>query len=677
MRFRNAVGRTLRRFLVGGGLLPLFLAGVSALHGEDNPPGSVGRQSVKIGDRIDDWSAADFRGKERTAKEFESKRLLVIVFLGTECPLAKLYGPRLQQLSDRHAEAGVQIIGVNSNRQDSLTDIAAYCRRQQIRFPVLKDTANRIADQFGALRTPEAFVLDEQRRIRYHGRIDDQYGVGYTRDKPQVHDLERAVIELLDDRKVSVPTTTAVGCFIGRIATPDQDSDVTYTKDIAGILRKHCVECHRPGEIAPFSLTDYDEVVGWAETIREVVDNGRMPPWHADPRYGEFHNARGLNEKEKRLIKRWVTNGAPQGSGADQNDLPEPPASRWHLPKKPDVVIPMRKREFRVAAEGTVDYQYFVVDPQFTEDKWVTACEVIPGNRRVVHHVLIFIRPPAATRRQGLGWIGGYVPGQEAAILPPGLARRVPAGSKFVFQMHYTPVGSVQTDLTKLGLLFADPAEVTEEVLTLMAIDREFEIPPHAKDYAIEKTISDFPKGRLLGITPHMHSRGKSFRFELEQTDGPRTLLSVPNYDFNWQHSYEFKQPLAVGPQTRIRCQARYDNSAGNLVNPDPTVTVRWGDQTWEEMFLAFFEVAVPRGSVESRENAVERKQRLEKRVARAKRFLKRFDQDGDGRVVRSEVPDAIRTFAFTRMDVDRDGTITEREALAFAAKSELETEDR
>ena len=618
-------------------------------------------EQPKIGSQVAAFQLQDFRGKEVKLADFEAD-FLVVAFLGTECPLAKLYAPRLSALNDEFANVG--FVGINANSQDSITEMRAYAEKHGINFPLLKDSGNRVADQMNAVRTPEVFVLDKDRKVQYWGRIDDQYGVGYIREKPTRNDLQTALKELLAGKAVTQPICESVGCHIGRVREANEQSEVTYSNQIVRILRKNCVECHRAGEIAPFALTDYDEVVGWAETIAEVVRDQRMPPWHANPKYGHFTNARLMSDEDKRLIYQWVENGAPKG---DASQIPEPPkfaAHGWTLPRKPDVVLSMRDKPFNIPAEGTVEYQYFVVDPGFKEDKYVTAAEVIPGNRGVVHHSVIFVRPPGGERQRGIGWLTAYVPGQSTNILEEGQARYVPAGSKLVFQQHYTPNGSPQQDLTKLGLIFADPKDVEEEVVTVIALNRNFEIPPGASDHKVEAWESGFPSnGKLLAIAPHMHLRGKSFRFIAHRNGAEQIVLDVPNYDFNWQHAYKLAEPKPV-KDMRIQCIAHFDNSEDNLVNPDPSQTVRWGDQTWEEMVVAYFDVAVPKGTTaelnQQRNNpGMGRKTSMADQRKQATGRFKRLDSNGDGKLTKSEVPNSFEAFAFKHFDSNKDEIIT------------------
>jgi peroxiredoxin len=542
-----------------------------------------------IGRKIDGFTLRDFRGKTHTLADYHDNQLVVVAFVGCECPLAKQYAPRLKKLADEYAPRGVAFLGVDSNSQDTLTELAAYGRIHEIEFPLLKDPGNSMADQFAAVRTPEVFVLDRDRTIRYRGRIDDQYVVGRQRAAPSRRDLASALDELLSGAVVSVPQTDAVGCYIGRVPKRQAQGEVTYANQIARLLQRHCVECHREGEIAPFPLNDYSEVVGWAETMQEVVHQGRMPPWFANPEHGTFANDARLTDDEKRLLDDWVAAGCPEG---DRSQLPEPRQFTvgWQIPP-PDQVVYIRDEPVAVQAEGTVAYQYFIVDPGFKEDKWIAAAECRPDNRAVVHHIVAFFVPPGEKLRGGSrGAMVGYAPGMPPNHFDDGMAMFVPAGSRVVFQLHYTPNGSEQKDRSSMGLVFADPATVKQRIGGGMAGNRFFQIPPGDGNYKVQSHHRFDKDVRLLTLTPHMHLRGKSFRYEAEYPDGSReVLLDIPHYDFNWQLRYRFAEPKLLPKGTRLECTAHFDNSADNLANPDPTKSVSWGDQTWEEMMIGYF----------------------------------------------------------------------------------------
>ena len=629
-------------------------------------------------------AATDIRGEAVQLRPSDEPQWTVVVFVGVECPLARLYAPRIAQLAERFKDQPVRWVGIDSNQQDNEQDLRRYANEYDIKIPLIHDRGNRLADRFGATRTPEVFVLDQELAVRYRGRIDDQYSPGRAKTAATRHDLREALEQLVAGKLVEESETDPVGCLIGRVRTAQPDAKVTFTRDIAPILNQHCVECHRAGEIAPFSLTEYDEVVGWADAMMESIDERRMPPWHAAPAEIRFHNARHIPDSAKELLRQWIDAGTPQGDPADSPDTPEF-RSGWRLPSEPDAIIAMRNRPFRIPASGTVEYQYFVVDPKFKEDRWVTAAQVLPGNRTVVHHAIVFIRPPDGSEFRGVGWLGGFVPGQRSVLLQPGLARRVPAGSKLVFQMHYTPTGSPQNDLTKIGLVFAEDADVSHEVFTVMGIDQEFEIPPGVANYPVKFSATNFPQdGTLLAIIPHMHLRGRSFRLSMNREGQTRTLLDVPQYDFNWQHSYELAQPLSLSGIDRLNCVAVFDNSAGNVANPDPSQRVTWGDQTWEEMAVAFFAVSQPRSrasvdrtkrtatprptgraqdSAGDSESAGDSDSSSKERAKQfTDRFFRRHDKNGDGVIASHEMPRSVQAFSFRDWDQDGDGMLRRRE---------------
>ncbi|MBS0263137.1 MAG: redoxin domain-containing protein [Planctomycetes bacterium] len=557
-------------------------------------PVSAAEPSV-LGKEIANFQLTDFRGATHDLAEFKDRDLVVVAFLGTECPLARMYGPRLAELAIQFERQKVAFLAIDANQQDTLAEMAQYARTARLEFPFLKDPANAVADQFAAVRTPEVFVLDRQRKIRYRGRIDDQFGIGFSRPAPQRRDLAVALEELLAGRDVSQPETTPAGCHIGRISRTPPQGNITYARHIAPLLQRHCTGCHRPGEIGPFALQTHDDVVNWSATIREVVEEKRMPPWHTDAAPGTFVNDRRLSDDERKLLFDWIENGMPAGDSAD---LPEPPqyTAGWEIPQ-PDLVLEM-PQPFSVPARGTVEYQYFQVGEPAAEDRWVRASEARPGNRGVVHHIILFFVPANSRKpvqeNSLLNSIATFAPGMPAWQARPGMARRIPAGAKLYFQMHYTPNGAEQTDVSKAGLVFADPKEVEKELLTDAVVNFRLRIPPRTDNVRFDAQYGFGRDMRVVSMLPHMHLRGKAFRIESQSPDGqPRLLLDVPRYDFNWQNTYIFSQPVLLREGSLLKCRAVYDNSENNPANPDPSQTVGWGDQTWEEMLVAQFEAVL------------------------------------------------------------------------------------
>ncbi len=385
----------------------------------------------------------------------------------------------------------------------------------------------------------------------------------------------------------------------------------TFTKDVAPIVYKNCATCHRPGEPAPMSLLTYKDARPWAKSIRQYISSGQMPPWHATEPHGVFLNDRRLSEADKETLIKWVDAGAPEGNS---KDLPATPnfADGWQI-GKPDVVLTMSK-PFDVPAKGTIDYQYFQVPTNFTEDKWVQAMEIRPGTRSVVHHVIVYMSEPegtpmasafkpvlpvipprnrpagnggAAARRRDTGpgvFLAGTAPGSPPMVFQPGEAIKIPAGSTLTFQMHYTANGKAAEDQTSMGLIFAkEPPQ--REIIASAFLNPMLKLAAGSPDTAIDSAIEFTEDSHITSLIPHTHLRGKSWEYRLIYPDGrSQVVLDVPHYDFNWQTWYTFATPLAVPKGSRLEATAHYDNSVNNPSNPDPKVDVRWGDQTWEEM---------------------------------------------------------------------------------------------
>jgi mono/diheme cytochrome c family protein len=382
----------------------------------------------------------------------------------------------------------------------------------------------------------------------------------------------------------------AAACLAALASDGRSSAQITFSKDVAPIFYKHCVGCHRPGEIAPMSLLTYKDARPWARAIKEKVLLRQMPPWHADQRYGEFANDRRLTQKEIDTIAAWVDQGAKEG---DPKDLPPAPqlVEGWNI-GKPDVIFYM-PQEFTVPAEGVVEYKYFTVPTNFTEDKWVQAAEIRPGNRQVVHHIIVFVQKGFERKL-----LTGYAPGEQPSIIPRGVAKKIPAGANLVFQMHYTPNGQQTKDRSYIGLIFSkEPPK--RELLTRPIMNSRFVIPPGHPNYRVESSWTFPEDGHIYALMPHMHLRGKSFQYRLTYPDGTsKVILSVPKYDFNWQSYYLFKEPVLAPKGSRVDCIAYFDNSPNNKYNPDPTKEVRWGDQTWEEMMIGWMSYTLEREDV-------------------------------------------------------------------------------
>ena len=418
----------------------------------------VAEEPLPIGRQIESFQLDDYLGAKHSLVQLSEKKAVVVAFLGVECPLAKLYGPRLAELAAEYEKQGVAFLGIDSNRQDSLAELAHYARTHKIEFPLLKDPGNAVADQFGARARPRCSCSTASGRSAT-GAGSTINTASATRSPRRIRkDLAVALDELLTGEAISEPVQSPVGCFIGKVKRTPPVGEVTYTRDIAALVQQHCAVCHREGQVAPFELTSYEDVSAWADTIGEVIEAGRMPPWHADPKHGKFFNDPTLPDAAKQKIADWIAGGCPQG---DAEDLPPPREfpEGWQIPQ-PDVVFKMPE-PYAVPAKGTVEYQHFTIDPGWTEDKWIKASECRPGNRAVTHHLILFFHPPGtkkfAPEEPLFNSIAAFAPGLPPSIYPEGVYRLVPAGSKLIIQAHYTPNGTAQTDQSDVGLVFADP----------------------------------------------------------------------------------------------------------------------------------------------------------------------------------------------------------------------------
>jgi hypothetical protein len=418
---------------------------------------------------------------------------------------------------------------------------------------------------------------------------------------------------------MKVPVTLAIICA----AAATLAAAPTFHKDIEPILQNHCQGCHHPGDIGPMSLMTYRDARPWAKAIREAVLQKKMPPWYADPGHGEYLNNPSLSKVEVDALSAWAESGAAEGDSKDAPKSLEFPDG-WRI-GKPDAIIEIPKA-FDVPASGAVSYQYITVPTGFTEDKWVTAIEIRPSNRRVVHHVNASAVRPASEGSSAAGHALGefftrdaeqerllrsgkelpqfsaapdsdlletYVPGVIHPVYKPGQAKLIKAGSNITFQLHYTATGKPEQDRTRIGLIFAkEPPK--ERIKSILLYNRNMSVPAGAPNYPVEARAELVRDVRLVSILPHMHLRGKDFEVRATYPDGQtETLLRVSKYNFNWQINYYLAKPKTLPKGTILECLAHYDNSVNNPANPDPTVEVRYGDQTWEEMLNGFMEISM------------------------------------------------------------------------------------
>jgi mono/diheme cytochrome c family protein len=560
------------------------------------------------------WKDVD--GHAFDAAEIAHNRATVFIFVSTQCPVSGLYMPRVAELANGYKERAVRFFLVDPNRDDTAGVLRAYARARSLTLPLVQDTSLALADWLAASCTPEAVVVDPTGDVAYRGRIDDNL----DRAKVVHADLREALDAVLAGKAAPRPRTLSFGCAIFRdtvkAVAATAVGRMTFTRDIAPLLNKSCVVCHRAGESAPFALQTYRQARTWASALKEYTSRRIMPPWKAAPGVGDFHDARMLSDDEIARIAQWADSGAPEG---DPKELPAPPTfpdpDAWSL-GKPDMVV-QPSRAFHLAAEGPDVYRNFVLPVDFDQDRYVSAMEFKPGNRAVVHHIVLYVDVDAASVRldgkdaepgytvPGTGpgvlnaeWGEVWVPGRTPRLLPPGVAVKIPKGAKLLMQVHYHKNGVAQTDTSQVALYFAK-GRVEKLMRTLPLVNPVIALQPGNSNQRLKMTFTLPVDAHLYTIFPHMHLLGREMRVTAILPDGEKKslpLIVVKDWDFNWQETYAYKSPVALPHGTRIEMVAVYDNSDSNPRQANhPAKVVRWGEQTTDEMCVCVMGFTVDR----------------------------------------------------------------------------------
>ena len=559
-------------------------------------PGDVG-----IGRLIEDLSGTTLDGQSGSLGDFKDHKGLVILMTSATCPVSKRYIPSVAKLEKELAAQDMALLLVNPFASETAEEIKAQLAEAGITAAYLHDKEKKLTAALGARTTTEVFLLDAKRTLVYRGAFDDQYGVNYNLDVPRHRYLHDAIAALLKGQTPAIEATAAPGCELDLGDAPTlAASPVTYHRDVARILQQNCVQCHREDGIAPFALDDLAEVTDRAKVIKRVVTEGTMPPWFAVLEPGAetnpWANDCSLSVRDKTDLIAWIdSKDRPLGDPAEA-PAPRVYPEEWSI-GTPDLIVPL-SRAYDIKADGFMPYAFDVVQTELTEDRWVKAYEILPSERDVVHHVIVQVHEKgeaATTRDEGTGGYWAlYVPGNGAHEYPEGFARKIPAGAKISFQIHYTPSGMAKQERLRLGLVFAKEAP-QYEVKTVGVAHRGIAILPGAERHLETKTQRvpfDMP---VTSFMPHMHVRGAGFKYEVTFPDGKtETLLDIPRYDFNWQLRYDYKQPRLIPRGSTMKITAIFNNSASNRANPDPTKLVKWGSQTVDEMMLGYLEYFLP-----------------------------------------------------------------------------------
>ena len=534
-------------------------------------------------------------GRRAALRTLAGGKATLVFFASNECPVALAYEQDLAAQWKPLRDRGVALVAVTTSHE-SRAAIDQHRSGARLPYPVYQDPGGRLAAALDATRTSEVALLAPGGRVVYQGRIDDRVTPSVRRPHATTHELADAIDAVLADRAIAAPRTQAAGCVIAsprapHAATPGEHAP-SYA-DIAPILGRYCVGCHRPGEAGPMSLVSYEQAAEWADTIADVLHENRMPPSRLsppDPHFGEFVAAPEPSAAEIARIAAWVDAGAPRGPGAARTAAPIA-SSGWAI-GKPDLILTM-PRAYSIPASGVVEYQYYNLLTYTGDERWIEAIEIRPSARSVVHHANVYM---AQAELGTVGFDAGerwasFAPGRPPTTFPDGVARRLPHGAKLTLEIHYTTDGVPRDDRTVIGLRFArTPPRREARGIPLGTLN--FEIPPRAPAHEVTATYTLKGNGQIASFTPHMHDRGKDFRYEAILPDGTtQTLLFVPTYNFKWQFVYVPKKMIVLPKGTVLRATAHYDNSTANPRNPDPGKTVRFGLQTFEEMMFGFVEV--------------------------------------------------------------------------------------
>jgi peroxiredoxin/mono/diheme cytochrome c family protein len=550
-----------------------------------------------VGRMAPDLTAKTVAGTEfKLSAALKDHKAAVIAVTSSSCPLSKKYLPALTALEKEFGDK-VAFVLLAPISTDTPAELKEAVGKTGIKAPVIHDADGKLSAALGAATTTDLFVLDAKRTVVYRGAVDDQYGLGYSKEAATHTYAKDALTAVLAGQEPKVPATTAPGCALD-LPKAEAAAKPTYHREVARIVQWNCQECHRKGGVGPFALDTRADMIGHKGMIKKVLADATMPPWHAvGPKAGEprtFKNDRSLPDADRDALLAWLADGAPEGDPADA-PLPRTYPDDWAI-GKPDLVVQVPE-PIAVKATGVMKYQNVLVETGLTEDRWMRAAEIRPTDASVVHHVLVFVIPPhlrlVPKAGEGQGFFAAYVPGNGHQILPDGFARKIPKGSLIKFQIHYTPNGTATKDQVRVGFKFADNPRY--EIRVLPVAQPKIEIPPGADNH---KEVAEFTlpvEGTVTAVSPHMHVRGKACKYEAVLPDGEtKVLLDVPHYDFNWQHRYQFAAPVTLPKGTIVRFTVWYDNSDKNPANPDPKETVRWGPQTFQEMHLGYTEFYIP-----------------------------------------------------------------------------------
>lgn len=557
-------------------------------------------------DKVDNFTLLDHTGMSHQLREYGDSKAVVLIAIANQCEanLASLH--KYQLLKTTWEREGVSFLAIASSPDDKLSDLQSLADLYRLEFPILHDKSQLVAENLGISKAGELLVIDPVRlNVIYRGGLD----IEARRARPErsiearpgteflANALKTAVGESASNIEFTEVAET-MGCELKFPARDSHQSDIPdYATDVAPILKEQCVSCHREGGIGPFALDSHMMVQGWSPMMKEVLMTKRMPPAQVDPNIRHFTNARYMDIGEMQTLIHWIDAGSPAGEFAvDPLSDVQAPSSEWEL-GEPDYIVEVPA--FTVPATGVLDYENVTINLPFEEDKWIKSVQHIPGDRRVLHHLLSYIVPADYEERIVEGendsyreFLEGYAPGKdEAATYPEGSGVFLPKGSAVQMSLHYTTFGKEAVDKTRLGLYFAETNPTHQySTYALSHGGKNLEIPPGVQEHKMRASHVFDDQVLLHGLRPHMHYRGKYMRFWVVYPDGQQEqILNVPDYNFNWQPTYRMSEPMLLPAGSRVMIEGAFDNSQYNLGNPDPGAVVRGGAQSWDEMFIGYF----------------------------------------------------------------------------------------
>lgn len=532
----------------------------------------------------------NFRLTDQTDRSHElyyqsTSRAVVVLFLDFDCAETGAALGSLKLLKDRFENRGVRFWILDASGEPNRSKMKQHAIG--LEMPVLHDRGLVVTRTADVRTGPEAWLIDTSTwKLVYRGAV----GALNSLDSAPEHGfLSDAIDRFLAGQPVQFLRTPPGDCGLAPATRPVP----SYSADIAPLLQAKCVGCHSPGNIAPWSMTNHTIVQTYSTSIKQQLLTGQMPPWHADPEFGHFSNDTSLTPEQRAALVDWIDSGAPRGDGPDPLAETKPPKEYpfdWPAGLgEPDVILTIPTQNIR--AFGEEPYHYIDVPVNLETDAWVRAAVVLPGNVRVVHHCLVYFGDNALFR--GLdGFFAGYVPGTSALAFPERTGKFLPKSATLEFQMHYTTTGEPETDTTRLGL-YLHKEKPALELKTRSAFKVFFAIPPGASDYGADAQFTFAKDSLLFEMSPHMHYRGSRFRYEAVYPNGEReVLLNVPKYEFDWQTLYRLAEPKFMPAGTKLICVGAWDNSPQNPDNPDPNKTIRFGEQSDDEMFIGYFNFA-------------------------------------------------------------------------------------